>query len=106
MCGKPEYLDPEATIPSLTNPRVVIEILSELTADYDHMSKFVRYRSIETVQEYVLIDSRQLAVAVFSRHEGGWNYTPANAPSDVLTLTNVGVQIVLSELHTGIMDKL
>ena len=32
VCGKPEYLDPEAAIPSLTNPKVIIEILSESTA--------------------------------------------------------------------------
>lgn len=105
VCGKPEYIDPEAAIPSLTNPKVIIEILSESTADYDRMGKFMRYRSIETLQEYVLIDSRQLAVEVFSRHESGWNYTPANEPGDSLTLSSVGVQITLSELYAGIMDE-
>lgn len=106
VCGKPEYLDPEAAIPSLTNPKVIIEILSESTADYDRMGKFMHYRSIETLQEYVLIDSRQLAVEVFSRHESGWNYVPANEPGDSLTLASVGVQIALSELYAGIMDEL
>ena len=106
VCGKPEYLNPEAPIPSLTNPKVIIEILSESTADYDRMGKFMRYRSIETLQEYVLIDSRQLAVEVFSRHESGWNYTPANEPGSSLTLTSVGVQITLGELYAGIIDEL
>lgn len=106
VCGKPEYLDPEAALPSLTNPKVIIEILSESTADYDRMGKFMRYRSIETLQEYVLIDSRQLAVEVFSRHEGGWKYVPANEPGDALTLASVGVTVTLGELYTGILAEL
>ena len=104
VCGKPEYLDPEAALPSLTNPTVIIEILSESTADYDRMGKFMRYRSIETLREYVLIDSRQLAVEVFTRHETGWNYTPANEPTDALLLASVGVSLGLNELYAGILD--
>ena len=105
VCGKPEYLDPEATIPSLTNPKVIIEILSESTADYDRMGKFMRYRSIETLQEYVLIDSRQLAVEVFSRNESGWNYAPANELTDELVLASVGVSLGLGELYAGILGE-
>ena len=104
VCGKPEYVDPEAAIPSLTNPTVIIEILSESTAGYDRMGKFMRYRSIETLREYVLIDSRQLAVEVFTRHESGWNYAPANEPTDALLLASVGVSLGLSELYAGILD--
>ncbi|WP_201986553.1 Uma2 family endonuclease [Hymenobacter rubidus] len=103
VCGKPEYLDPEAAIPSLTNPRVIIEILSESTADYDRMGKFMRYRSIAALQEYVLIDSRQMAVEVFTRNETGWNYLPANEPVDSLILTSVGVSISLAELYADIL---
>ena len=106
VCGKPEYSDPEAAIPSLTNPQVIIEILSDSTAEYDRMGKFMRYRSIEALQDYVLIDSRQLAVEVFSRHDGGWNYAPANEPTDSLIVTSVGVRIALSELYAGIMSEL
>ncbi|WP_345121248.1 Uma2 family endonuclease [Hymenobacter antarcticus] len=106
VCGKPEYLDPEAALPSLTNPKVIIEILSDSTAEYDRMGKFMRYRSIEALQEYVLIDSRQLAVEVFSRHANGWNYAPATEPADLLTLTSVGVRIALSELYAGIVGEL
>ena len=105
VCGKPEYFDPEAAIPSLTNPKVIIEILSESTAEYDRMGKFMRYRSIEGLQEYVLIDSRQMAVEVFSRHAGGWNYAPANEPGHALELASVGVRLELGELYAGILSE-
>lgn len=106
VCGQPEYLDAEAAIPSLTNPKVIIEILSDSTADYDRMGKFMRYRSIEALQEYVLIDSRQLAVEVFTRHATGWNYAPANEPDGLLLLTSVGVSLGLAELYAGILPDL
>lgn len=103
VCGKAEYDDPEAAIPSLTNPKVIIEILSEPTADYDQMGKLMRYRSIEVLREYVLIDSRQMAVEVFTRQPGGWNYAPANEPDDSLLLTSVDVRLSLREPYAGIL---
>ena len=58
------------------------------------------------MQEYVLIDSRQLAVEVFNQHESGRNYALDNEPSDSLTPASVGVHIALRELYAGILDEL
>ena len=103
--GKSEYLDPEAAVPSLTNPTVIIEVLSESTANYDRMGKFMRYRSIETLREYVLIDSRQMAGEVSARYETSWSCTSANEASDSLVLASVGVRPGLAELHAGILGE-
>ena len=105
VCGQPEYLDPDAAVPSLVNPKVIIEIPSDSTAEYDRIGKFMRYRSIEALQEYVLIDPRSMAVEVFTRQNaGGWNYAPANEPSDALVLTSVGCSLGLAELYAGILS--
>lgn len=104
VCGKPEYFDPEAAIPSLLNPRVIIEILSDSTADYDRIGKFMGYRSIASLQEYVLIDPRRVAVELFSRQKtGGWNYAPANQLNDELVPSSVGCSLGLAELYAGIL---
>lgn len=63
-------------------------------------------RTCYSLEEYVPIGSRQLAVEVFGRHESGWSYVPANEPTDSRALTIVGVRIALSELHARIMDKI
>ena len=106
VCGKPEYHDPDATLPSLLNPKVIMEILSDSTADYDRIGKFMRYRSTASLKEYVLIDSRNMAVELFTRQEaGGWGYTPANAPDDVLVLSSVGCTLSLGELYAGILGE-
>ena len=71
VCGKPEYADPVTAIPSLLNPEVIVEILSDSTANYDRVGKFIRYRSIESLCEYILIDQRMVAVEVFARQPDG-----------------------------------
>lgn len=51
---------------------VVIEVLSERTEGYDRGAKFAHYRRLETLTEYVLVDSRSRSVEVFSRRDDGW----------------------------------
>ena len=44
----------------------------EGTEGYDRGAKFAHYRRLDTLQEYVLVDSRQRSVEVFSRRDEGW----------------------------------
>ena len=56
------------------------------------------------MQEYVLLDSRSMAVEVFTRQAaGGWNYAPFNEATDALELTSVGCSLGLGELYAGIV---
>lgn len=57
-------------------PTVVIEVLSKSTEAYDRGDKFARYRLLDSLQEYVLIDSRRRAIEVFRRHDEGWLLQP------------------------------
>ena len=52
--------------------RLIIEVLSESTEGYDRGAKFGDYRRLETLEEYVLIDSRRRACEVFRRRPDGW----------------------------------
>jgi len=45
--------------------------LSKGTADYDRAEKFERYRSIESFQEYILVDSRRIRIEVWRKNEQG-----------------------------------
>ena len=55
VCGKIETLD--SNFDTITNPAVIIEILSSSNRDYDKGSKFKLYRDIPALMEYNLIDS-------------------------------------------------
>jgi len=58
---------------NVTNPRVVIEVLSPSTKNYNRGDKFMLYRSIPTLQEYILVDSLSVQVeAWYINEKGNW----------------------------------
>lgn len=70
VCDKNQYLDEKKD--TILNPTVIIEVLSESTEAYDRGQKFHFYRSISSLSEYVLINSRSLAAEVFRKNEEGF----------------------------------
>lgn len=48
-------------------PTVVVEVLSDSTAGFDRGAKFASYRTLDSLQEYALIDPEARTVDVFRR---------------------------------------
>jgi Uma2 family endonuclease len=81
------------------HPCLIVEVLSPSTEAYDRGGKFARYRQLETLQEYVLIDSEQIGVECFRRNEQGlWVLYPY-ATEDTITLTSVGLSLPVTALY-------
>jgi Uma2 family endonuclease len=61
-------------------PKLVVEVLSDSTEAFDRGDKFVDYQALESLEEYVLINTRHQRVECFRRNEAGlWvlqYYTP------------------------------
>ena len=53
VCGDAQFVEGE--FDTLSNPTVIIEVLSPSTEAYDQGKKFHQYRQIVSLQEYVLI---------------------------------------------------
>ena len=71
VCGRARYA-PKSRI-TITNPLVLIEVLSESTEAYDRGAKFAHYRLLPSLQAYVLVAQHPRRVEVFQRMpEGGW----------------------------------
>ncbi|MCL4304080.1 MAG: Uma2 family endonuclease [Anaerolineae bacterium] len=98
VCGRIEYI--KGRTDTITNPVVIIEVLSESTQAYDRGAKFELYRAIETLQDYVLIDQARVHVEYFHKLEDGrWLLTEFNDLAGVLMLESVGVEIPLSRVY-------
>jgi len=69
MCGQPLFTD--AIHDMITNPTVVIEILSPSTERYDRSMKFQNYRTIDTLHDYLLIAQDQHHIEHYIRQENG-----------------------------------
>ena len=69
VCGEPER-DRESPT-HITNPTVIVEVLSPSTEDYDRGEKREHYQQLESLQEYVLLAQSRLRVAGFLARRGG-----------------------------------
>ncbi len=67
-CDEPRFKDTKRGLPSLVNPRIIVEVLSNNTEFSDRNDKYRAYRTLESLEEYVLISSREKIVEVFRRN--------------------------------------
>lgn len=89
---------------AITNPVVIVEVLSRSTADYDRGGKPVRYRTLATLQEYVLVDVDARVVEHHRRLEPRkWLVTELH--DGALELPSIEVAIPLDELWID-LDRL
>ncbi|MEP1060234.1 Uma2 family endonuclease [Stenomitos frigidus AS-A4] len=78
---------------------LIIEVLSPSTEAYDRGSKFACYRKLETLQEYVLIESTAINVECFQRNaEGFWVLHPYEA-GVTITLESIGFSLAIDTLY-------
>lgn len=97
VCGKAELDGVERDV--VLNPIVIFEVLSDRTAGYDRGPKFAAYRSIESLQEYVLVSQETYLVERFRREGDHWIFTPIQGREGSLKLDSLDVEIPLSEIY-------
>lgn len=87
-------------------PKVIIEVLSPSTASYDRTKKLRYYRQIPSLQEYVLVDSEEIAVEVYHRGEGKmWHYYEYE-DGDAMALESIEFECAIQLLYEGVsFDK-
>ena len=101
ICGSPEFTDSHTD--TALNPTVIVEVLSPSTEAYDRGLKFVEYRRISSLREYVLIAQDEMRVEWYTRHdENHWLLSEFSRPEDVLRLTSIGCAIPLAALYRNV----
>lgn len=102
ICNGPVFLEGRKDI--VTNPSVIIEILSPFTQDFDHGKKFMFYRQIPTLREYILISSMEVLAEKFVREESGaWTLTEYKRMEDKFSIDTIGYQTTLADLYRDVM---
>lgn len=103
VCDKEEYLD--EAFDTLVNPKIIFEILSPTTKDYDRGSKFMLYRAITSLKEYILVDSENIHIERFLKNdEGVWYLTEYKTSSDSLVISSIDMQLPLADIYNGVFD--
>jgi len=73
ICGRLE-VDPEDAL-SATNPSVLVEVLSESTAEYDRTDKLTDYQRIASLRHVVHVAHDARRIDLWTRTDGGWDAT-------------------------------
>jgi Uma2 family endonuclease len=92
-----ERLDPSAT--AIVAPDLVIEVISPESKTRDRSEKLDAYRSIPSVMEYVLVDSRRVWVCVYRRMPGGVWTDAVYGIDETVDIHTVGISIPVAQLY-------
>ncbi|MBI5498355.1 MAG: Uma2 family endonuclease [Deltaproteobacteria bacterium] len=97
-CGRQQMHTRDAD--SLTNPVLLVEVLSDSTEAYDRGAKFADYRNIPSLEEYLLVSQLEERIEHFHRlPTGQWILTVAQGKEAVLELPALSAALALHEVY-------
>jgi len=99
VCGKPVYAEKY----TLTNPRIIVEVLSKTTESNDRGLKFTQYVQLESLEEYVLVSQTEPRVEKFRRQgDGSWRWQAYTGLDARVPFESVDCSIALSDIYSGV----
>lgn len=102
VCGKIEGDPADPSGATITNPTILVEVLSASTEQEDRGGKWQHYQLIPSLQEYVLVSQGERRVERYRRLPGGtWEYS--DVTEGTLTLAT-GAVLELAKLYDGLPD--
>jgi Uma2 family endonuclease len=102
VCGEPRLESDHGDV--LLNPVVLVEVLSDSTEAYDRGKKFEHYRTIPSLQHYVLITQDRHSIDCFTRSNGeSWNLTSCQGLSGKITLEAIECELLGSEVYDKVV---
>jgi Uma2 family endonuclease len=100
VCGEPKLTD--SWMDTLTNPIVLIEVLSPSTEAHDRGFKSAQYRKLESLQEYAFVWQEEPHVEIYRRGGGVWQLFEATGLEAVCGFESVKCTLALSEVYAKI----
>lgn len=92
--------DPDA----ITNPVVVVEVLSPSTEAYDRGEKFAAYRALASVQHVLFVSQTRWSIEHFRRGgDGSWRLSD-HGPGSRVELDAIGASIAVDEVYERIEE--
>lgn len=98
ICGRAE-VDPEDRLGhTVTNPKLLVEVLSPSTEQYDRTEKVTHYQRIESLRAIVLIGHSEQIVEVWQRPDAG-EWTLSTHRAGLVQLPSIGATLPVSEVY-------
>ncbi len=98
ICGKIELA--KRRNDTVTNPLLLVEVLSETTRDYDRGARYNFYKQIPTLREYVMVESEHPHVECYRRTgDDQWLIEMYDDLDATMRLESVGCDITLRQIY-------
>ncbi len=96
ICGELEFY--EGTNDTITNPRVIIEVLSDSTERYDRGEKAEGYRQMPSVTDHLLVSQHKLHVEHYARQaDGSWLLREYG--SGAVAIASIGATLAIDDVY-------
>ena len=93
-----QFLDSETLV---AEPVVIFEVLSTSTSSDDRTVKLAEYKSLPSVQRYVMLEQDRVFATVITRTGTGWSHALAG-PDGTPAMPEIGVEVTMTELYDGL----
>ncbi|HMQ49063.1 MAG TPA: Uma2 family endonuclease [Saprospiraceae bacterium] len=104
VCEQPVYWDEGELL--LTNPLLIVEVLSQSTRHYDRGNKFSYYKRLPSFQEYVLIAQNHCEVETWYREEPDlWRTNTVKDRTSTLPLRSVDCALQMADIYEHVIVK-
>jgi len=101
IAGEPVYADQGTT--TVMNPILITEVLSQSTKNYDQGDKFLAYRSIPELREYILIDQTRYQIMQYTKqNDQQWLLTEYQEEKATIELQCLDFAIPILDLYEGV----
>ncbi len=101
-CG-PRTFELREGLRALTNPTLIVEVLSTTTEAFDRGEKFLCYQQIESLSVYLLVSQTEPRIEMYVRAEAGvWRYTSAFGLGAEVIVPVADIRLRLGDVFEGV----
>lgn len=100
VCDEIEH--PEDNKDAVANPKLIVEVLSKSTSNYDRGAKFHKYRQLESLEEYILIEQESYAVEIYKRVNDLWKISRIVGVDAILHLSSIDIDVEMTMIYEGV----
>lgn len=90
---------------AVVNPTVIVEVLSDSTADSDRGDKFGAYRRLRSLREYVLVSQHERRIDVYTRDGRRWILDEYRT-AEKLRLESIGVELAVDDVYNDALGAI
>jgi len=89
---------------ALTQPCLIVEVMSPTTAGIDDREKLMAYQSIPSVQEYCLIAQEQYSVKKYTRNDQQQWFLDVYGETDSISFQCVACEVKVTDIYAGVLS--